>query len=184
MYSKQSLQEWDWLFNTLWNASSDVEFLKRVSIASVKTEEARRLVWGYHDLHCDNVIVEEEDRVDLGDDDDDDDDDDDAKGAIGGKKDEESAEEKMRRRMKKLYDRGPKSVQFGQADYSGPAFAAFDLASILVSFEDVRLRQEKTGKWLLEVDTKQEGGISGYLNDNWQVDQYLSLYQTDKIQKN
>ena len=125
------------MFNTLWNASGDVEFLKNMSIQSLKTREARRMVWGYHDLHCHNVIVEEEDRVDLGDYDDDDD------GKMAAR---EKAAARMKKRMQKLYDKGPKSVQFGQADYSGPAFAIFDLASILVSFEEVRLRQERTGE--------------------------------------
>ena len=47
-----------------------------ISVRCVKTSEARRLVWGYHDMHCDNVIIEEEQRVDLGDDDDGDNNDD------------------------------------------------------------------------------------------------------------
>jgi len=157
MQSKEKMEEWDWLFNTLWTASGDIEFLKGISVRCVKTAEARRLVWGYHDMHCNNVIIEEEQRVDLGDDDDDD------KNGYGTSK---SDEEKMKVRLKRLYENGPKSVQFGQADFSGPAFAVFDLASILVSFEDVRLRQERTGAIGFTSDVRSDAIrwiVEGYL---------------------
>ena len=71
--------------------------------------------------------------------------------------------DKLFGRMAALYADGPKSVQFGQADFSGPAFAAFDLASILVSFEDIRLRQEKTGLvWVIRL-RKEKTGWSEFL---------------------
>jgi len=167
MQAKEKMEEWDWLFNTLWNACGDIEFLKNCCIRSVKTREARRVVWGYHDLHCDNVIIEEEDRVDLGDYEDGEDDDDESS--------EEAKErdmERRRRRMKKLYDQGPKSVQFGQADYSGPAFAVFDLASILVSFEDIRLRQERTGAVGFTSDVRSDA-------IRWIVEGYLKRLQAE-----